>query len=569
MNLTTSALVFVFEIPEKIENYHEAIAQVFGEINPALARFQVYQSMHKTPSMLIERMRNAMISFVKLCAHVVKFQQSGKRKRLLTITKVAILNDNELDAEMKVFRKQLRSLDSAESTVTLSEVIAQRLDIATGFETALIKMNMLEQAQFAAYKDIRSMKEKIDRSEALTKISNELGLDGTVKLHTPNTQSYDKNRKKCHQDTGSWIWEHGCYKAWINSKDQHHSPVLLLSGPRSSGKTLATAQIVKKLQDEYGKLEDRTFVAHYFFTRSVGATKKDEDVQTSVYSALKHMAYQIAMSDSAVRDALYYECIKGGGSAFPSKGDLSVLCRALHIGNPRSGATYYLVFDGLENLSRDRAKMLLGLVYGTGQQRPWIETNGYVRMLLSGTDGQFDIKAGAPSLKSALRIRMEKNSCTDMRVIVSEALEESIDVSNMQRYAEADEELRHRVEKAKKEIIRTLPQRVEGDYSALQRGLQGVQRMMKIGALVQELHSDPSRSGSTATQPTSDEELAMRNLQNLLTLSEVKELNELLKWVIFGQGLEIRHLHQLEAIMVSMSLYFVPRHEFRYASTMR
>jgi hypothetical protein len=53
-------------------------------------------------------------------------------------------------------------------------------------------------------------------------------------------------------------------------------------------------------------------------------------------------------------------------------------------------------------------------------------------------------------------------------------------------------------------------------------------------------------------QSMSSHEVAIKNLQRSLTVDEISELNELLKWVLFSN--EAMDLDQLEAAMVSTPL---------------
>jgi hypothetical protein len=82
-NITSTALCLVFDIPESIKGYNDAINLVFGEVSSALSQFQIYQSMDNVDPLLIKRIHQVMVSFVKLCAHVVKYRQGRKRDRLL------------------------------------------------------------------------------------------------------------------------------------------------------------------------------------------------------------------------------------------------------------------------------------------------------------------------------------------------------------------------------------------------------------------------------------------------------------------------------------------------------
>jgi hypothetical protein len=105
--ITSSALCFVFDIPEAIKGYEDAIDKVFGEISSALSQFQIYTSMEHVDQLLVRHIRLVMVSFVKLYAHVVKFRQGRKRDRLLQRVKSIFDDDLGLAGEMTEFKRVL------------------------------------------------------------------------------------------------------------------------------------------------------------------------------------------------------------------------------------------------------------------------------------------------------------------------------------------------------------------------------------------------------------------------------------------------------------------------------
>ncbi|OTA04241.1 hypothetical protein A9Z42_0048210 [Trichoderma parareesei] len=529
-NITGSALCFVFDIPDKIKGYNDAIDQVFGEVSSSLSQFHIYKTISNADPLLIQQIHLVLVNFVKVCAHVVKYRQGRRRDRIFQQIKSVFDDDSGLAAQMTDFRRALQQQRDVEGTVTLAAVVETRQDISLLLEQSIVfgkTAQETHQAVQETQKGMQTLKDDLDRMKALIKIRDTLGVPSTVRLDTNTTQTCNDLIDKCRSKTGAWIWTHEAYAAWTSSKDRSKDKdrdaqrLLLVTGPPSSGKTCATALITRSLEEQKG----RTYSAHYFFPTS---TKKADDDKNSIQSALKYMAFQIARVDVAVQKALNKTCDEEP-AAFrrsASVDSLDSLWESLKIGASGSNATYSLVFDGLENLPDQQVKMLLDFVFSARMAK---DSGDRVRILLSGTDDQF---AGWQGARSALRIQMEKHNKPDMCIIIQEALNQRGMLQNPKPNSDQ--------ERARDKILDKLPQNVEGSYSRLQFGLEDVIRLLSTRTAIRELDR-------MLDQSMSSHEAAIKSLQRSLTADEISELNELLKWVLFTN--EPMTLEKLEAAM--------------------
>ncbi|UKZ83102.1 hypothetical protein TrVFT333_010905 [Trichoderma virens FT-333] len=516
-NITGSALCFVFDIPETIKGYNDAINQVFGEVSSALSQFHIYQTIDDANPLLIQQIHLVLVSFVKVCAYVVKYRQGRKRDRFLKQFKSIFDDDSGLADQMAEFRRALQQQRDVEGTVTLAVVVNTQKDVAQLLEQSAVFGKTTQETHQA----VQSMKDDVDRMRTLIKIRDTLGVPSTVRLDTNTTQTCNDIADKCLSGMGSWIWTHEAYNAWTATKDKDAQRLLLLTGPASSGKTCVSALITKRLEEQKG----RTYVAHYFFPSS---TKKADNEKNSIQSALKYMAFQIARVDATVQKILGRAC-DDEPAAFrrsASLDSLESLWERLKIGASGTNAVYYLVFDGIENLPDQQVKMLLDFVFSPRMAK---ESAERVQILVSGTDDQF---TNWQESRSALRIQMEKNNVPDMRIVIEEALNQR----GMLQNARPDSEQ----QKARDKILDKLPQNVEGSYSRLQFGLEDVIRLLSTRTAMRELDR-------MLDQSMSSHEAAIKNLQRSLTADEISELNELLNWVLFSN--EEMTLEKLEAAM--------------------
>ncbi|KAI8229122.1 hypothetical protein K4K54_001732 [Colletotrichum sp. SAR 10_86] len=523
-SITTTALSFVFDIPQTIRGYNNAIDSVFSEVSSAMSQFQIYRSVENLDPLLVEQIHLVLVSFVKICAHVVKYRQSRKRDRFWEQTKLILGENSALNDEMAEFKGLLQGQRDVEGTVTLAVVAETRKDMAVALEKIVIFGNIAEathQMVQETQRGVQSLNDDSDRTKTLTKIRDILGVPLTVRLDTTTTQTCVDLANKCLDNTGSWIWRHHAYLAWTAGKERD---VLIVSGPPSSGKTSACALITKRLEEQ----KDRTYVAHYFFPPSA---RKSDDNKNSVQSALKYMAFQIARVDATVLKTLGKACdTKPAVFRSSTSSDLIDLWKELNIGAAGSGATYYFVFDGVENLPDAQAGMLLDFASDFQLEQ---ESAGRARLLISGTNSLFDKNA---NVSRALRIDMEKHNQDDMRILIQDTLNKNGMLQSTKPNSEQ--------ERAKAKILEKIPPKVDGKYSLLRFELDRLMRQLSKRTAIQELDE-------MLDQTMSSLEAAIKDLERSLTADDISELNELLKWVMYSH--DYMSLAQLEAAMVLTS----------------
>jgi hypothetical protein len=484
---------------------------------------RIYESMDKIDESLLHQIHLVMVSFVKLSAHVVKYQQGGKKERALQKLKSIFSDDSGLADEMAVFKRVLQQHRDVESTVTLAVVVETQQGVQS-------IQNTTESMQ----QDLQSLRNNADRVEKLNKIRDTLELpiaDTSIEIRTRISEG-------CYKGTGSWIWTHEAYTKWTASKDRSpRSQVLLISGPLASGKTSACALIVERLEDK----QDRTHVAHYFFPKKQESKKQESDGKRSdsdikqavdpVYLALKSMAFQIARADTIVRNALYNAC--QDRSAFRHAPELDILWERLKIGATGSRATYYFVFDGLENLVPSDAESLVEFILGF-QRSEDSKSAANLRFLASGKREMFDHS----SARTALHIRVDDENQPDMRIFINKKLQEQDILQHPKPNSDQ--------EKVRKMVLDRLPENSRGSYTSLKFGLDDIIHRLRTRVAIKDLERK-------LEQPISSHEAAIETLQRSLSGDDVDELNELLKWVYpFDETIDSLSLQELEAAMVSL-----------------
>lgn len=516
---------FVFDIPERIRGYNEAVDGVFTVVSSALSQFEIYKSIEGIDPVMVHQIHRVMVSIVKICAHVVKYRQ-GRRASRLKRQIASIFDDNKpLEAELNEFRRVLQEQRDIEGTVSLSVLVKTQSGMVTLLERSAVFGKTVEDT----YQAVQSLKDNNERTQTLIKIRNTLQVPTIVLLDTRTTQTCTNLANKCLEGTGSWIWKDEAFASWTEGTAkgdaQQKSNVLMVSGPPSSGKTLATAQIIKHLEEEKG----RAYIAHYFFMPA-SSKKVDEDGKHVIHSALRYMAFQFARVDATVRKSLGKACESLNLSTLirNSSSDVDGLWSELKIVAPGSGTTYYLAFDGVENLEEKEREILLDFIFSP---KLAAESAGRVRVLVSGTDA---VLKNDDVTRNALRIEMDRYNESDMRLFIEDRLSEK----GLLRHAAPGSVQ----QKAKDNVLAKLPPKASGSYSQLQFALDEVVRLLSSRTSIAELDK-------VLNHPMNSHETAIKALQRSLTLEEISELNELLKWVHFSS--RRMTVAELEGAMVS------------------
>ncbi|PNS19328.1 hypothetical protein CAC42_2505 [Sphaceloma murrayae] len=547
VNITSNALLMVFDIPGAVKGYNDAIDEVFNEVSSVLSQFRLYSATQQIHKLLIQQIHLVMVSFVKVCAQVVKHRQGSRLERVFKRTKSILEGDTELGGEMAAFKRLLQQQRDVEGTLTLTTVLETRRDIADVLEQSLSTGRAVQEVTLITsetrlvvgeirqialetqkgieetQKGIQSLNDESNRNSDLKKIREALSVDPNVRLDTKSTQTCKSIHDKCRPGTGSWIWEHDAYLDWTGSKDEYSPHVMLLMGPASSGKTCASAQITKRLEE----VGSRTFVAHYFFTPG---SKRSNEKHSELHAALKYMAFQIARVDPTVRNVLGKACEGRSGNYPAAPGSIALsldeLWDALKIGSPSSTAIYYLVFDGVEHLKEGESEKLLDFAFGNRLSN---ESARRVRILMSGTDDNFERVTWN---SKAHQIRMDEHNEEDMRKKLIQLLDEQ----GMLQHATPGSDQ----QKARGKILEKLPSNAKGSYNLFEFGLTRTFRMLSMRTALEDLIEMLDFSASSHA-------LVIEELERSLSPVQIAELNQLLQWVVHGRTFFT--IEQLDAIL--------------------
>ncbi|OHF04544.1 hypothetical protein CORC01_00015 [Colletotrichum orchidophilum] len=124
-----------------------------------------------------------LISFVKICVHVVKHRQGSKSHRAMNFTRG---DPKTLRLELSTFKNLLQAQCNVEGPLTFSK-------IATIEE----KTKTIQDAVEETRKDLHSLSSDATRLKALATIRDTFGVPTTMALDATATQAFTDITNKC------------------------------------------------------------------------------------------------------------------------------------------------------------------------------------------------------------------------------------------------------------------------------------------------------------------------------------------------------------------------------------
>ena len=522
-----NAFSFLVAIPGKVSKIYDAIGELCDRISVCLSQFKIYERIEqyrRIDPALRSTIHSILVSLVNICALSIKVLHGGKREKIMQTLRVALFDeDGGTGAELRKLSLLAETQSAIAGSLTLESVLMNESKLTELLEN----LGGLEQkvdsigdgvSQLVASEKARNKKEILDKQ--LQKIAESLSLSDLVKdtKDILNTQREKINERL--PDTGKWLDTVSEYTIWEDRDSSTAPSVLLLIGEESFGKSFLTSAIISKLQARFRQGErasTRTYVAFYYFQK--GSEKLSQKALTVEY-ALKCMSYQLASDDEVYRKDMESLC---NSNAFDIRSaDFVTLWKYLKLGSSKTDVTYFLIFDGIDQVEKKNVKQLLQILEKSeemGQLR--------LRIMLTGRKSAFEDE----SFKMASTISVGDFNKPDIEKYISQELDEmkalqGDDIEKM--------DLRSNI-KAK------LPQKVGGDFSKVQTAFDAFKQadfIEEISKILDEKVLDRK------TYLKKEIEKCNKKLSS----HDVEDLNELLAWGVYG--LEYLLVAQLEAALL-------------------
>jgi len=540
-DLCFNAVSFLIDIPRTIGQVYEGIGDLFDEISSFLVTFRIYKRVEQYASIDSELLLNThrlMISFVDICALSIKLLDGGKRTYIKTGIKAVLFRDDSgVQSALNDFRSLIQNQSAVTEAVTLGHVMSMEKGLGDLLATASVTGKIVGHVsegmdELVAAESDRKI-ERMTREYSLA-VAKRLSLEPDA--HRESEKVLNRMRRESVQNCGVWLQDIPCYKRWIDPASDA-DPLLLISGNRRSGKSYLVSSIVEELEEaqrDGAKIATKLAIAYTFFERREEKSKKDGGGDhKSVAMALRSMALKLADQHMVYLKELASTRDSKKDSAFKSPSPKE-LWDALKFSSPRSDVIYVLIFDGLDHLSDPVAEELLQVLAEQGRSSPASSGSAKVerprlRILATGRPETFKSFPSSPGFDVSLL------NTSDIKEFIERELKN--DVLLKEQNVEMVE--------VTKFIRARLPEVARGDYSIVQQKLERIKE-----AVAADEYSDTIKSildESPDQDKTKRAAKVISDLNASLKAQDVKQLNEILMWVIYG--LEYLSIDQLRTAL--------------------
>lgn len=533
-SLCFNAASLLLDIPKQIHDFHELVDSIFEEVTGFLYNFKVYQRIEQFTKIepdLVDTVHELMMSFVDLCALSIQANRGGFFKRLGRSAKKVLMDDDlGIGKELDHFRLLSQRQSAVQETLTLEGVLkmdgklARVLNIASDTSQKIVEMKTDVEFLTSAERDRKL--EQIEKAQR-EKIAKKLPVrkENAQVSEARCTEAWDDSVQK----TGDWLRDNQDYVAWADGSAVSN-PLLLLTGDNNTGKSYLVSAIKHDLQAARATTHPTTAklaVAYYFFPKWAEKAAKAGQDQRPAETALKCMSLQISEGDATYAKSLAAFCDSKDEGYFKDL-TLTDLWRDLKFVGAKQDTSYFLLFDGLDQVPEDSRRELLK-VLAVLPRLPEAE-RAQIRVLLSGRGDTF--KNNVPDTTPTIDIERENHS--EIRRFIERKLKED-------NLLQGSDNTTAALRKLVFDDLSGL-----GNYFKVQSALEKINAKIDAdgGADdVRKIVAEAGQDSAAIAQNLKDE------LGDILSAKEIEELNELLIWVI--HGVEYLNVERLQAALVS------------------
>ncbi|PYH93536.1 NACHT and TPR domain protein [Aspergillus ellipticus CBS 707.79] len=498
-----------------------AIAYLIGAAkDDFLVRFSVYDSSHMSDA-LQAKVVDILATLLEIFGQATKIIRGGLSGRVLRFTKNALLGSDKtlqgLVSRLDKLCQTEHQLVGAETLVESQKTHQAVENLAAVFNGASLVLHDNHGKLAQTQADLQRLVESQDefRQEMQQDMSSLLGslmgssarassdsdhLKTILQPSVAPSDIYHDFARKRLQGTGEWILREPYFQNWLDGEQ----PLLWISGQPGCGKSFLAEYIITELKNRYlqGVDDDsQTSIGYFFF--------KDNNPKTrDMHQALRDIAYQISLNDSAYASEMALRC-KSSSDVGTLQSAWFSLFRDYFVGDNEQNRCAYIVLDGLDECLEAERQMFLELLLDLKAEETGIKPRIQIVMIgrphLSG-----DVVDLLHESVSSISIDRSKNDDDIARYV-----ERS--VMRSRNLARAPQSLR-------KEIIDFLTKNAQGMF-------------LWVNLMVQELgrHNRASSIRGCLKQPPKGLYEAMRHTLECLSAylkgDEPNELNTILAWV--------------------------------------
>jgi hypothetical protein len=443
-----------------------------------------------------------------------------RNKALITLKNFAFNSDEGVQGRLSQLADHVERESQMRATLGFGSLKKSKKVIAETREgTNKFNANVDKLLEFQQKKDAENAEKK-----QLQEIDT--NLDGPSKVFEELQGKHRGFLNKKVEGSGQWLVIDPVYTEWANS-GQSPLDVLCLSGEEGYGKSFLFATVIRDLYERYSQVTESvsfTSIAYYFFEQislARGSSSAEKDISALV-KALKVLAYQLASNDPVYRKDV------ASSTKTVDANQASQLWNILFEKSYRADSTFFLLFDGAEQMDREEVKQLLNILERLQTlSATWRKFR--LRILFSTRKDTVDQIQNHLKHKFSIIDVASKNE-DDIKLFINDRL------SRMEILSSRSAE----VVKLKQEILEGLVKEAHGDYINIGLLLNGIIDKKRTG----ESRDIVSRSGEKRSDTIARK---IQELNQTLGEDNISDLNELLVWVMNAP--RRLQLHELEAVL--------------------
>ncbi|KAJ1712025.1 hypothetical protein NYO67_5777 [Aspergillus flavus] len=497
-SLCFNAVSYLIATGAKYKRIFSSLAELFRRISDVLERCKIYMRLpaDAVDISLRKIINEELVCFVDICALSIKVLKGNK---ILTALKVFAFDSDE-GVSGQLDRLALLVERESQMRATLgfeSQKTSERAVIETRDGTQRVNASVDKLLTFERKRDADNVAQRL-----LSNIDTNLG--------TPSeTYKAIQALYKCRLNdqisgSGEWLQHDPLYTAWADIRRSQFS-ILGVAGGEGVGKSFLFAAIVKHLQELYAEAtEDMTCTAisYYIFDQQ-------ELKDPSLIKALEVLAWQIAKVDMVYRKEL--GSVKTAGS-----NQIGSLCRQLFGKCYKTDSTFFLLFDGIDQMDKQHLKEFVQLL------EEWQSTactwpRFTLRILLIGrTETMNKINAQIEDEISVIDVASANRD--DMINFINDRM------NKMEILGGSSDQ----VAALRGDIVETLTKETKGDFVNVGLLLDEISRKKRPS----EIRDILARSGENRSDTIARK---IEMLSDTLSDDDISDLNYLLTWVVFAE----------------------------------
>ncbi|KAJ5746042.1 hypothetical protein N7520_011224 [Penicillium odoratum] len=495
-SLCFNALSYLVSTGAKYKRIFSSLAELFQKISDVLDRLQIYMSLpKKSVDIALRKILNEqLLCFVDICALSIKILQG--HKVLIAIKVFAFSGDEGVSCQLARLEtlveqeSQMRATLQFASQKESEQKIVESMERTKTIDTAVNKLLDADRKRDAYVQATTTLN---DLDIALDKPSeswemNQARLKGLMNEKIPGT--------------GEWATEDSTYKSWV-MMEQGSCSVLGIAGNEGCGKSFLLASIIQNLRENHSKKEGSltlSSIAYYFFGQ--------DPERNTLAQALKVLAWQIAKSN------IVY-CKDLSTIEMPPGNDIEMLWRSLFAKSYKNDSSFFLLLDGLEQVSKDEIRQFIRLLVDlTTISKNWGKLK--LHILLSGQEEVLNRVMSHLGGEAAV-INLTLKNGDDLQKFIESRMDRMEILSGS---SEAVVALRC-------EVLESFRTFTKGDFvtaGLLLDEISKKQRPSEIRSLL--AHSGDNRKDIMDRK--------IEQLNNTLSEDDITDLNALLTWLIFA-----------------------------------